>query len=235
MLLHLLLRRLTQTSPCTTRRTSPTCRLERPVAPLESPCRGFEPHVWALTPDATRGPLSWRTRDASWTSSASIDANFFGDDASDFTDLSPRQTCRPVGKPAPRVEPYVWASTAVTRALSAGGRVDLPSASIDANSSGTTRRTSPTCRLDSPEFLQARAAGRTLTTRRYALTLNNRPCCSVIQRLPLMFDARARMAPPSAPTDAQFFPTRRVGLHRPVASADLNFAGSFPRGRVGFG
>src|SRR5262249_39017786 len=72
MLLHLLLRRLTQTSPCTTRRTSPTCRLERLVAPLESPCRGFEPHVWALTPDATRGPLSWRTRDASWTSSASI-------------------------------------------------------------------------------------------------------------------------------------------------------------------
>src|SRR5262245_63831237 len=50
-------------------------------------------------------PLRWRTRDAFAPPFASIDANFFGDDASDFTDLSPRETCRPVGKPVPRVEP----------------------------------------------------------------------------------------------------------------------------------
>src|SRR5215510_5351013 len=58
--------------------------------------------------------------------SASIDANFFGDDASDFTDLSPRQTRLPVGKPGPRVKPHVWAlTTDATRDLS-GERVDLP-------------------------------------------------------------------------------------------------------------
>src|SRR5215510_15147323 len=110
MLLHLLLRRLTQNLPATTRRAhrpaaSTECRpIGKPVLRVESPRVGFDYR-------RNTRPLRWRTRDAFAPPSASIDANLSSHDTSDFTDLSPRQTCRPVGKPGPRVEPHVWALT----------------------------------------------------------------------------------------------------------------------------
>src|SRR5262245_895537 len=87
MLLHLLLRRLTQTFPRTTRRTSPTCRLGRLVAPLESPGRGLNPTYGLCLPTQHAASLA----DA-WISLCVDCRKFFGDDASDFTELSPIQT-----------------------------------------------------------------------------------------------------------------------------------------------
>src|SRR5262249_1554323 len=58
MLLGPPLRRLTQISSGTTRRTSPTCRLDRLVAPLESPRRGLNPTCGLRLPSHAPSPLA---------------------------------------------------------------------------------------------------------------------------------------------------------------------------------
>src|SRR5215510_810126 len=104
MLLHLLLRRLTQNLPATTRRAhrpaaSTECRpIGKPVLRVESPRVGFDYR-------RNTRPLRWRTRDAFRPPDASIDAKFSCHDTSGFTDLSPRQNVAPLESPCRGLNP----------------------------------------------------------------------------------------------------------------------------------
>jgi len=124
----------------------------------------------------------------------------------------------------PRVESHVWAlTTDATRGLSAADAWTSRLGRLMQILRETTRRTSPTCRLDRPEFLPTRLL------RAYA---EQPPLVFSDPAPPLIF--AACMAPPSAPVEAQFFP-RDTSDFTDLSPRQTRILRARTRGGVGFG